>query len=67
MLWSFAPHDIALFNYFFDDVPDEIITNGLDILQKGIHDTTITSFKYGKREWDIYLLAGYILLKSTGL
>ena len=48
VLWSFAPHDIALFNYFFDDAPDEIITNGLDILQKGIHDTTITSFKYGK-------------------
>ena len=67
VLWSFAPHDIALFNYFFDDVPDEIITNGLDILQKEFTIQPSHRSNMGKVEWDIYLLAGYILLKSTGL
>jgi UDP-2-acetamido-3-amino-2,3-dideoxy-glucuronate N-acetyltransferase len=46
VFWSFAPHDIALFQYFFNDVPIGINSNGVDILQPGIHDTTITSFKY---------------------
>ena len=46
VFWSFAPHDIALFQYFFNDAPIEINSNGVDILQPGIHDTTITSFKY---------------------
>ncbi len=46
VLWSFAPHDIALFNYFFNDIPSKIVSNGIDILQKGIHDTSITSFQY---------------------
>ena len=48
VLWSFAPHDIALFNYFFEDSPSEIISNGIDLLQEGIHDTSITTFKYSK-------------------
>jgi predicted dehydrogenase len=48
VLWSFAPHDIALFNYFLNDFPLEIISSGIDILQKNIHDTSITSFKYTK-------------------
>ena len=46
VLWSFAPHDIALFNYFFEGEPSDIVSSGIDILQKGIHDTSITSFKY---------------------
>jgi UDP-2-acetamido-3-amino-2,3-dideoxy-glucuronate N-acetyltransferase len=46
VFWSFAPHDIALFQYFFNESPIEIKSNGVDILQPGIHDTTITSFKY---------------------
>ncbi len=46
VFWSFAPHDIALFNYFFKESPTDVISNGVDILQKNIHDTTITSFKY---------------------
>lgn len=48
VLWSFAPHDIALFNYFFNDTPSSISASGIDILQEGIHDTSITSFKYPK-------------------
>ena len=46
VLWSFAPHDIALFNHFFKEMPSKIDSNGIDILQKGIHDTSITSFQY---------------------
>ena len=46
VFWSFAPHDISLFHYFFKISPIEITCRGIDILQKGIHDTTITSIKY---------------------
>ncbi len=46
VFWSFAPHDIALFNYFFEQNPIDIVSDGVAILQEGIHDTTITSFKY---------------------
>ena len=45
VLWSFAPHDISLFNYFFDEFPLDVNSNGVDILQKGVHDTSITTFK----------------------
>ena len=50
VFWSFAPHDISLFNYFFDDTPSKVCSNGLDILQKNIHDITITSFEYGSNK-----------------
>lgn len=46
VLWSFAPHDIAIFNFLFNELPSETVSSGIDILQKGIHDTSITSFKY---------------------
>ena len=56
VLWSCAPHDIALFNHFFNDVPSKIVSNGIDILQNGIHDTSITSFQYkGKRMGHIFV------------
>ena len=56
VLWSFAPHDIALFNHFFNDMPSKIVSNGIDILQNGIHDTSITSFQYkGKRMGHIFV------------
>jgi UDP-2-acetamido-3-amino-2,3-dideoxy-glucuronate N-acetyltransferase len=56
VLWSFAPHDIALFNHFFQDIPLKIVSNGIDILQNGIHDTSITSFQYeGKRMGHIFV------------
>ena len=32
-------------------------SRGLDILQKGIHDTTITSLNYTIKGWDTFLLA----------
>jgi UDP-2-acetamido-3-amino-2,3-dideoxy-glucuronate N-acetyltransferase len=46
VFWSFAPHDIALFNYFFQKKPKSIFSKGVDILQENIQDSTITSFKY---------------------
>jgi len=49
VFWSFAPHDISLFQYFFKNSPSKVNSSGIDILQKGIHDTTITSFHYEKR------------------
>ena len=50
VFWSFAPHDIALFNYFFNEIPIDVNSSGVDILQKGIHDTTITSLKYKEKK-----------------
>ena len=46
VFWSFAPHDISLFQYFFQNNPIEVVSRGIDILQHGIHDSTITSLKY---------------------
>ena len=50
VFWSFAPHDIALFQYFFNQFPVSITSRGLDILQPNIHDTTITSFRYANNQ-----------------
>ena len=46
VFWSFAPHDIALFQYFSDSFPNEINTSGGAFLQKEIFDSTITYIKY---------------------
>ena len=56
VFWSFAPHDIALFNYFFNKKPSKVNSNGIDILQTGIHDTTVTTFEYfGKKMGHIFV------------
>tara|TARA_B100002019_G_scaffold249890_1_gene229472 strand:- start:243 stop:1208 length:966 start_codon:yes stop_codon:yes gene_type:complete len=56
VLWSFAPHDISLFNYFFESLPLTVHSRGVDILQDGVHDTSITSFKYdGNRMGHIFV------------
>ena len=49
VFWSFAPHDIALFQYFTNSFPDKITSLGVDTLQEGIHDTTITTLEYPNR------------------
>ncbi len=46
VFWSFAPHDISLFQFFLNSFPKKVISMGSDILQKNIHDTTITYLKY---------------------
>ena len=56
VFWSFAPHDIALLNYFFEESPTDVNSKGIDILQKSIHDTSITTFNYpGKKMAHIFV------------
>ena len=46
VFWSFAPHDIAIFQFLIDDYPVNIQASGGTFLQKGIHDLTMTSLEY---------------------
>ena len=46
VFWSFAPHDIALIQYFLKSKPYDITSKGSAILRNNVHDTTITSLKY---------------------
>tara|TARA_B100001113_G_C21050900_1_gene596701 strand:- start:136 stop:1101 length:966 start_codon:yes stop_codon:yes gene_type:complete len=56
VFWSFAPHDISLFQYFTNSFPLEVFSVGGDLLQKKIHDTTITYLKYpNKIQGHIYV------------
>ena len=45
VFWSFAPHDIAIFQYLTDSFP-KINANGSTFLQKGIPDSTMTQLEY---------------------
>jgi UDP-2-acetamido-3-amino-2,3-dideoxy-glucuronate N-acetyltransferase len=46
ILWSFAPHDISLIQYFTGSNPDLIYAHGATFLQDGIEDTTLTYLEY---------------------
>ena len=46
VLWSFAPHDISLFQFFTESYPKKISSFGADFLKKDVHDTAITYLKY---------------------
>jgi predicted dehydrogenase len=46
VFWSLAPHDISIFQYFTETFPEAIHATGSTFLQKGIHDSTLTQFKY---------------------
>jgi len=46
VLWSLAPHDIAIFQFLTDSFPFDISANGSTFLQEGIHDSTIVHLKY---------------------
>jgi len=46
VFWSFAPHDISIFQYFLGEFPAEVISHGGAFLQEDIHDTSMTYFKY---------------------
>ena len=46
ILWSFAPHDISIFQYLLDADPLEVHSQGAAFLQNGVQDTTMTTFKY---------------------
>jgi UDP-2-acetamido-3-amino-2,3-dideoxy-glucuronate N-acetyltransferase len=45
-LWSFAPHDISLFQYLTESYPTHIHSEGGAFIQPHIHDTTLTTIKY---------------------
>jgi len=45
-LWSFAPHDISIFQYFVGQNPVNVSSNGGAFLQPHIHDTTLTVISY---------------------
>ncbi len=45
-LWSFAPHDISIFQYFVGQNPQKVHSNGGAFLQPHIHDTTLTVISY---------------------
>jgi len=46
VFWSFAPHDISIFQYFTDSYPQRITSTGGAFLQEKIHDTTMTVLEY---------------------
>jgi len=46
VFWSLAPHDISIFQHISGQYPCEITSNGSDILQEGICDSTITKLRY---------------------
>ncbi len=46
ILWSFAPHDISIIQFFTDSKPIWIGAKGAAFIQQNIEDTTITYLKY---------------------
>lgn len=46
VFWSFAPHDIAIFQYLTGSTPKIINATGSTFLQKGIPDSTLTQLEY---------------------
>ncbi len=46
ILWSFAPHDISIFQYLIGTQPIEVISRGGIFLQPKIHDSSMTVLTY---------------------
>jgi UDP-2-acetamido-3-amino-2,3-dideoxy-glucuronate N-acetyltransferase len=46
ILWSFAPHDISIFQYLIDKMPVEVVSRGGAFIQPNIHDSTMTVLTY---------------------
>jgi UDP-2-acetamido-3-amino-2,3-dideoxy-glucuronate N-acetyltransferase len=46
ILWSFAPHDISIFQYLIGARPAAIATHGAMFLDRPLHDSTLTVLKY---------------------
>ena len=46
VFWSFAPHDIAIFQHLTESFPETIYAHGSALLQKGIYDSTMTHLEY---------------------
>lgn len=46
ILWSFAPHDIAVILWLLGEMPDEVSTHGGSYLNHGIADVTVTNMSF---------------------
>lgn len=46
VFWSFAPHDISIFQYLIGTEPVSVTSNGAAFLQENIYDTSMTSLTY---------------------
>lgn len=46
ILWSFAPHDISIFQHLIGEFPIEVTSRGAAFLQPHIHDSTMTLLRY---------------------
>ncbi len=46
ILWSFAPHDISIFQYLIGSFPVEVVSRGGAFLQPHIHDSSMTVLTY---------------------
>ena len=46
ILWSFAPHDISIFQYFIGEAPLRVDSKGGAFVQPHIHDSTMTFIEY---------------------
>tara|TARA_Y100000031_G_scaffold122298_1_gene137113 strand:- start:74 stop:1045 length:972 start_codon:yes stop_codon:yes gene_type:complete len=46
ILWSFAPHDISVFQFLVGAFPSSLICEGGIFLQPDVHDATMTILKY---------------------
>lgn len=46
VLWSFAPHDVSIFQYLLDSKPLSVESRGGAYLQTGVHDSVMTTLTY---------------------
>ena len=46
VFWSFAPHDISIFQYFVEKAPLDIYARGSSFISENIPDTTIMLMQY---------------------
>ena len=46
ILWSFAPHDLSIFQDLVGSTPIEVVSRGGAFLQPHVHDSTITLLTY---------------------
>ena len=45
-LWSFAPHDVSIINYWLGEEPTRVSTRGFSYLTKGIEDVVFVTIEY---------------------
>ena len=46
VFWSFAPHDISIFQYLIESDPIDISSRGAAYVQEDLYDTTMTTLTY---------------------